>query len=44
MKTDIEFFRFTIVHPVPPFDNTTQLNEVLDQMESLGLYLMYDMR
>ncbi|EIW74742.1 hypothetical protein CONPUDRAFT_93585 [Coniophora puteana RWD-64-598 SS2] len=32
------------VHPVPTFDNTTQLDEVLDRMQEVGLYLMYDMR
>ena len=32
------------VHPVPTFDNLTALNAVLDRMQELGLYLMYDMR
>ena len=32
------------VHPIPTFDNLTALNEVLDRMQELGLYLMYDMR
>ncbi|KAJ7198589.1 hypothetical protein GGX14DRAFT_469929 [Mycena pura] len=35
---------FTVVHPVPSFDNITQLDEVLDLMEEVGLWLMYDMR
>lgn len=26
-------YSFTVVHPVPTFDNTTQLIEVLDRME-----------
>jgi len=33
-----------VVHPVPSFDNITTLDEVLDKMEEVGLYLMYDMR
>lgn len=32
------------VHPTPTFDNLTALELVLDRMEELGLYLMYDMR
>ncbi|TCD66256.1 hypothetical protein EIP91_001619 [Steccherinum ochraceum] len=35
---------FTIVHPIPTFDNLTALDLVIDRMEELGLYLMYDMR
>lgn len=35
---------FNIVHPIPPFSNLTALDAVLDEMERLGLYLMYDMR
>ncbi|KAF5366848.1 hypothetical protein D9758_006486 [Tetrapyrgos nigripes] len=35
---------FSIIHPVPSFDNETVLNEVLDAMEEAGLYIMYDMR
>ncbi|KAJ7772091.1 hypothetical protein DFH07DRAFT_953374 [Mycena maculata] len=35
---------FTVVHPIPSFDNITALDEVLDKMEEVGLYLMYDMR
>jgi len=35
---------FTVVHPVPSFDNITTLDQVLDKMEEVGLYLMYDMR
>ena len=26
-------YSFTVVHPVPTFDNTTQLMQVLDRME-----------
>lgn len=37
-------FRFNLVHPVPYFDNLTALEEVLDRMEELNLWLMYDMR
>ncbi|KAF7315067.1 hypothetical protein MIND_00020900 [Mycena indigotica] len=35
---------FTVVHPIPSFDNITLLNQVLDLMEKEGLWLMYDMR
>ncbi|KAJ7704390.1 hypothetical protein B0H17DRAFT_1039508 [Mycena rosella] len=35
---------FTIVHPVPTFGNLDALEKVLDHMEELGLYLVYDMR
>ncbi|THH33377.1 hypothetical protein EUX98_g816 [Antrodiella citrinella] len=35
---------FTIVHPIPTFDNLTALDLVIDRMQELGLYLMYDMR
>jgi hypothetical protein len=35
---------FTVVHPVPDFDNITVLDEVLDKMQEVGLWLMYDMR
>lgn len=32
------------VHPIPDFNNLTQLSMVLDRMQEVGLYLMYDMR
>ncbi|TFK75617.1 hypothetical protein BDN72DRAFT_786858 [Pluteus cervinus] len=35
---------FNLVHPVPPFEDITALNRILDRMEELGLYLVYDMR
>ncbi|CAA7262238.1 unnamed protein product [Cyclocybe aegerita] len=35
---------FTVVHPIPTFDNLTALEIVLDKMQEAGLYLMYDMR
>ncbi|KII90097.1 hypothetical protein PLICRDRAFT_40295 [Plicaturopsis crispa FD-325 SS-3] len=41
---DLKAQGFTIVHPVPSFDNLTALDEVLDRMQEVGLYLMYDMR
>ncbi|OCB91484.1 hypothetical protein A7U60_g1259 [Sanghuangporus baumii] len=41
---DLKERGITIVHPVPTFDNITAFAEVLDHMEQLGLYLMYDMR
>ncbi|KAH9969446.1 hypothetical protein BGW80DRAFT_1229704 [Lactifluus volemus] len=33
-----------VVHPIPPFDNLTAFNLMVDKMEELGLWLMYDMR
>ncbi|KAG1750354.1 uncharacterized protein EDB91DRAFT_1303264 [Suillus paluster] len=35
---------FTIIHIVPTFDNMTAFEMVLDRMQEVGLYLMYDMR
>ncbi|KAL0574087.1 hypothetical protein V5O48_007872 [Marasmius crinis-equi] len=35
---------FNIIHPVPSFANMTALEEVLNEMQRVGLYLMYDMR
>ncbi|PFH51136.1 hypothetical protein AMATHDRAFT_143328, partial [Amanita thiersii Skay4041] len=35
---------FNIIHPVPPFNDLNVLSRVLDHMEDIGLYLMYDMR
>jgi hypothetical protein len=35
---------FTVVHTVPPFENNTILEQVLDKMQEAGLWLMYDMR
>ncbi|KAJ7625105.1 hypothetical protein DFH06DRAFT_1229887 [Mycena polygramma] len=35
---------FTIVHPVPTFGDLAALERVLDRMEELGLYFVYDMR
>ncbi|KAI0297066.1 hypothetical protein B0F90DRAFT_1811231 [Multifurca ochricompacta] len=32
------------IHPIPPFDNLTTFNHMVDKMEELGLWLMYDMR
>lgn len=36
--------RINTVHPIPSFDNVTALNAMLDRIDELGLYLMYDMR
>ncbi|KAI0698278.1 hypothetical protein BC835DRAFT_1269232 [Cytidiella melzeri] len=41
---DIKAQGFTVVHPIPTFDNLTALNAVVERMQELGLYLMYDMR
>ncbi|TFK32103.1 hypothetical protein BDQ12DRAFT_701324 [Crucibulum laeve] len=35
---------FNTVHPVPPFHDLQVFTNILDRMEKLGLYLMYDMR
>ncbi|KAH9914061.1 uncharacterized protein BXZ73DRAFT_92854 [Epithele typhae] len=35
---------FTVIHPIPTFDNLTALAEVVQRMEEVGIYLMYDMR
>ncbi|KAI9459375.1 hypothetical protein HD554DRAFT_1621306 [Boletus coccyginus] len=35
---------FTIIHPLPPSDNLTALDLVIDRMQEVGLYLMYEMR
>lgn len=43
-STEIVPLRFTVVHPVPTYDNLTALELVIDRMEELGLWLMYDMR
>ncbi|KAH9886700.1 hypothetical protein C8Q73DRAFT_714979 [Cubamyces lactineus] len=35
---------FTVIHPIPTFDNLTALELVIERMEQVGIYLMYDMR
>ncbi|KAI0742968.1 hypothetical protein C8Q80DRAFT_1221302 [Daedaleopsis nitida] len=35
---------FTVIHPIPTFDNLTALAQVVQRMEEVGIYLMYDMR
>jgi len=35
---------FNTIHPVPPFDDLRAFNAVLNRVEELGLFLMYDMR
>lgn len=35
---------FNIIHIVPSFDNMTAFEMVLDRMQEVGMYLMYDMR
>ncbi|KAF8960921.1 hypothetical protein BDZ97DRAFT_1734303 [Flammula alnicola] len=35
---------FTVVHPVPPFTDKAAFDEMLDHMDAIGLYLIYDMR
>jgi len=32
------------VHPIPSYDNLTVFDLMVDKMEELGLWLMYDMR
>ncbi|KAJ7130283.1 hypothetical protein C8R44DRAFT_775264 [Mycena epipterygia] len=41
---DLKAQGFTIVHPVPTFGDLDALEKVLDRMEELGLYFVYDMR
>ena len=36
--------RVVQIHPIPPFSNLTALSEVVERMEKVGIYLMYDMR
>ena len=36
--------RHAQVHPIPPFDDWTGFNLMVDEMERLGLWLIYDMR
>ena len=33
-----------MIHPVPTYDNHTALLQLIDKMEELGLWMMYDMR
>jgi len=38
---------FTVIHPIPgdpDYGNTTQLQAVIQRMQEVGMYLMYDMR
>ncbi|VDB87163.1 unnamed protein product [Peniophora sp. CBMAI 1063] len=35
---------FNMIHPVPTYDNHTALLQLIDKMEELGLWMMYDMR
>ncbi|KAI8996265.1 hypothetical protein BD414DRAFT_477309 [Trametes punicea] len=35
---------FTVIHPIPTYDNLTALAQVVERMEEVGIYLMYDMR
>jgi hypothetical protein len=32
------------VHPIPSYDDPVALRAIVDRMEQVGLYLMYDMR
>jgi hypothetical protein len=41
---DIKAKGYTVVHPIPTFDNLTAFDLVVTRMQELGLYLMYDMR
>ncbi|KAG6377717.1 hypothetical protein JVT61DRAFT_14488 [Boletus reticuloceps] len=40
LKTD----GFNTIHPIPPYDNATLFEQVLNRTVELGLYLIYDMR
>lgn len=37
-------YSFNTIHPVPPFDDIVAFQRILDHIDKLGLYLMYDMR
>ncbi|KZV91286.1 hypothetical protein EXIGLDRAFT_710568 [Exidia glandulosa HHB12029] len=41
---DVKARGINTIHPVPTFANITVLDQALDRMEELGLWLMYDMR
>ncbi|KAI0920741.1 hypothetical protein AcV5_010411 [Taiwanofungus camphoratus] len=41
---EIKDMGFTIIHPIPTYDNLTALAHVIQRMEEVGIYLMYDMR
>ncbi|GBE86870.1 hypothetical protein SCP_1001120 [Sparassis crispa] len=41
---EVKSLGYTVIHPIPPYDNITQLFEVIERMEQVGLHLMYDMR
>ncbi|VDB92255.1 unnamed protein product [Peniophora sp. CBMAI 1063] len=40
----IDSLGFNLIHPIPPFDNVTAFQELAEDMEEKGLWLMYDMR
>ncbi|KZV75836.1 hypothetical protein PENSPDRAFT_680815 [Peniophora sp. CONT] len=40
----IDSLGFNTIHPIPPFDNVTAFQELAEDMEDKGLWLMYDMR
>jgi hypothetical protein len=49
MSLSETIFRFTKltfsqVHPIPSYDDPAALRAIVDRMEQVGLYLMYDMR
>ncbi|KAF8440010.1 hypothetical protein L210DRAFT_857297 [Boletus edulis BED1] len=35
---------FNTIHPIPPYDNATLFEQLLNRTVELGLYLIYDMR
>ncbi|KAH7882792.1 hypothetical protein F5I97DRAFT_320442 [Phlebopus sp. FC_14] len=35
---------FNTIHPIPPYDNATLFQQVLNKTAELGLYIIYDMR
>ncbi|KAH9932841.1 hypothetical protein B0H21DRAFT_760442 [Amylocystis lapponica] len=41
---EVKDLGYTVIHPVPAYDNLTQLAQVIERMEEVGMYLMYDMR
>lgn len=41
---DLQSQGVNVVHPVPPYDDMTAFGHMVDVMEQLGLWLMFDMR
>ncbi|KAG8215344.1 hypothetical protein J3R82DRAFT_8939 [Butyriboletus roseoflavus] len=40
----LESLHFNTIHPIPPYDNVTVFEQLLNKTVELGLYLVFDMR